>query len=68
MKKINSDDKNISLEFSHEEILMIGAVMREICFGTPFSAFQTRVGWTEEQVGDVSKNLRNILNKLDITE
>lgn len=69
MKKQKVTQNTILLELTHEEALMIASTFGDVAFASPFdSTFITRVGWTQEKVGEVAKVLRKILNDSDIVE
>ncbi|MFB9135581.1 hypothetical protein ACFSJQ_19305 [Vibrio olivae] len=68
MKVIDNDDTTSTLtcEISHEEMLIIMAGMREICFGVDIHAFDTRLGYSKEQVSILVRQLRSILDEQGI--
>lgn len=68
MKVIDNNDKLLTCEISHEEMLILMAGMREICFGVDMHAFDTRIGFSKERVGALVKNLRYILDEQGIEE
>jgi len=69
MEKKEVTDQEIILTMSHEEALMIVSIFADVAFGSPFDAtFVTRNGFTQKRIGEVAKDLRQILNECDITE
>lgn len=68
MKLISQTDQTISIEMTHDQALRLASLIRESCYGTLMPNFQSRVGSSPEDVGDIGKSLRQILNNLEITE
>lgn len=68
MRVLDKTDKNISIELTHEQALMIVALIREACFGTIMHGFEVRVGHSPEKVGEIGKELHKILESVDISE
>jgi hypothetical protein len=68
MKIIEYDGKNLTCEISHEDILILMAGMREICYGVDIHAFETRIGYSRDRVGELVKQLRSILDDHGINE
>ncbi|MCW4627806.1 MULTISPECIES: hypothetical protein [Marinomonas] len=68
MKVVDNNGIKLTCEISHEEILILMAGMREICYGVDIHAFETRLGYSKERVGVLVQQLRSILDEQDIDE
>jgi len=68
MKLVSNTDAKISVEMTHDQALMIVALVRETCFGTVMHGFEARVGYPPDRVGEIAKQLYEILEAIDVTE
>lgn len=68
MRVIDNDGTKLTCEISHDEILILMAGMREICYGVDIHAFETRLGYSKERVGVLVQQLRSILDEQGIDE
>ena len=68
IKVIDSDGAKLTCEISHEEILIIMAGMREICYGVDIHAFDARLGYSKERVGVLVRQLRSVLDGQGVDE
>jgi hypothetical protein len=68
MKVINSVNDEVECVLTKDQILMIKNCLGEICFGIDLAEFQTRVGYTRDEVGEFVKQLKQITNNLGIEE
>ena len=68
MKITNKTDKNVSIEMTHDQALMIKALIRESCSGTPMYEFDTRVGFSQKTVGEIGPELNDLLFSVGVTE
>lgn len=68
MKLTNKTDHTVTFEMSHEEALMIMALVRETCAGTIMHGFDTRVGHSPREVGKIGSALYELLDDVGITE
>ena len=68
MKLESINDKNVTVEMTHEQALMIVALARETCFGTIMPNFETRVGHPPAQVGEVARQLHELLEASGVSE
>ena len=68
MRLLDNTDATVSVEMSHEHTLMIAALVREACFGTVMHDFETRVGYPPSRVGEIAKQLREILQTINVSE
>ncbi len=68
MKIRDKTDKTVTIEMTHEQVLMIVALVRESCFGTPMHGFDIRVGYPPETVGEIASELNNLLHEVGVSE
>ena len=68
MKLVGNTETNISVDMTHEEALMIVALVREVCFGTVMHGFETRVGYPPRRVGEIATELHKILQAINVSE
>lgn len=68
MKVLENNGESLVCELSHDEVLMLMAGMREICYGVDFHAFETRIGFSREQVGLLVKQFRALVDEQGIDE
>lgn len=68
MKLENKTNRTVTVEMTHEQALMIVALARETCFGTVMHDFETRVGHSPKQVGEVAQQLHELLDAFGISE
>jgi hypothetical protein len=63
MKLVRNDQNRneIEIDFTKEEIVRIAALMREGTEPSPFPAFITRVGWSEEEISNLANELHTLL-------
>lgn len=68
MRLLDNTDTTVSIEISHEHALMIVALVREACFGTVMQDFETRVGYSPRRVGEIARQLHEILETINVSE
>lgn len=68
MKLESKTDRTVTIEMTHEQALMIVALVRETCFGTVMHDFTTRVGYSTRQVGEIAQQLHELLEASGISE
>lgn len=68
MNLVHKTEAKVSIEMTHEQALMIVALVRETCFGTVMHGFEARVGYAPDRVGEIAKQLYEILEAIDVTE
>jgi|CXWL01.1.fsa_nt_gi hypothetical protein len=61
MKVLDNNGNLLTCGISHEEMLILMAGMREICFGVDIHAFDTRIGFSKERLGALVKTLEIFL-------
>jgi len=62
--KFFQNDRNlneIEIDFTKEEIVRIASLMMAGTEPSPFPAFITRVGWSEEEIGSLANELHTLL-------
>ena len=68
MKVVNSVDNEVACILTRNQILMIKNCLGEVCFGIDLAEFQTRVGFSRNEVGEFVKELKQITDSLGIEE
>ncbi len=66
IQTVESDE--IECSITKQELLMIKNCLGEVCFGMNVSEFQTRVGFSREDVGSYVKELKTLIEELSIEE
>ncbi|PRA85903.1 hypothetical protein CQ054_10545 [Ochrobactrum sp. MYb29] len=68
MKITNKTDETVTIEMTHEQALMINALIRETCSGTPMFEFDTRVGYPLKTVAKIGPELNELLYEIGVSE
>jgi len=68
MRLISNDERLVTVEMTQDQALTLVALIRETCFGTVMHGFETRIGQTPKQVGEVGADLKSILDEAGVTE
>ena len=68
MKITDMTDKAVAIEMTHKQALMIRALIRETCSGTPMDEFDTRVGYQLEVVKKLGSELQELLDEVEISD
>ena len=66
--KIDAIENKFECSFSEDELIMIKNSLAEVCFGMEVYEFQTRLGFSREQVSEFAKLFSQKLNQLGIEE
>lgn len=68
MNITNKTDETVTIEMTHDQALMIKALIRETCSGTPMFEFDTRVGYPLKTVAKIGVELNDLLYEIGINE
>lgn len=68
MKITTVENDDVECVITKRELLMIKNCLGEVCFGMNFSEFQTRIGFSQDDVGNFVKELKALASELGIEE
>ena len=60
MELVESSNQSITLRLSPDEVIILSNALNEICNGIAISEFETRIGYTREDVETLLAELRQI--------
>ncbi len=63
MELIETEDKSVSLKVSRDELVMLNNTLNEICNGIDLHGFETRIGYSREEVSSLLAEFRPIIHE-----
>jgi hypothetical protein len=60
MEVVESSNESITLRLAPDEVIMLSNALNEICNGIAISEFETRVGYTREEVARLLAEFQQI--------
>lgn len=65
MKCLKKDKDKADLSFSMDELLIINAALNEVCNGIDVFEFDTRIGFSKEQVSLFLEAINKLIDELE---